>query len=100
MHTIGRLINLINLTKIKKIIMAQIKKTTRIATQKTNRQVLTKAIKDLSDIDLVFLRERILRSCDEVLSNKEQILKDMQFSFIKPDLFIESMQNIKDKIDF
>jgi hypothetical protein len=80
--------------------MAQTRKTTRVATPKTNRQVLTKAIKDLSDIDLVFLRERILRSCDDVLSNKEQILKDMQFSFIKPDLFIESMQNIKDKIDF
>jgi hypothetical protein len=80
--------------------MAQAKKTTRVAIPKTNRQVLTKAIKDLSDIDLVFLRERILRSCDDVLSNKEQILKDMQFSFIKPDLFIESMQNIKDKIDF
>ena len=26
---------------------------------KTNRQVLTKAIKDLSDLELAFLRERI-----------------------------------------
>ena len=38
---------------------------------KTNRQILTKAIKELSDIDLVFLRERMLTSCDEILNNKE-----------------------------
>jgi hypothetical protein len=46
---------------------------------KTNRQVLTKAIKDLSDIELVFLRERHI---------------------ISPDLYIESMRNIKAKVDF
>jgi hypothetical protein len=80
--------------------MAQTKKTTRVATPKTNRQVLTKAIKDLSDIDLVFLRERILRSCDEVISNKQQILEDMKYGWVKPELFIESMERIKDKIDF
>ena len=66
---------------------------------KTNRQILTKAIKELSDIDLVFFRERMLRSCDEVLSNKEELIKDMEGGFVSPHLFIECMQNIKDKID-
>jgi hypothetical protein len=68
--------------------------------QKTNRQILTKAIKELSDIDLVFFRERMLRSCDEVLSNKEELIKDMEGGFLSPHLFIECMENIKEKIDF
>lgn len=67
---------------------------------KTNRQILAKAIKELSDIDLVFFRERMLRSCDEVLSNKEELIKDMEGGFLSPHLFIECMQNIKEKIDF
>lgn len=67
---------------------------------KTNRQILTKAIKELSDIDLVFFRERMLTSCDEVLKNKEQFIKDMQFGIVSPHLIIECMENIKEKIDF
>ena len=67
---------------------------------KTNRQILTKAIKELSDIDLVFFRERMLTSCDEVLKNKEQFIKDMQFGIVSPHLLIECMENIKEKIDF
>jgi 5-carboxymethyl-2-hydroxymuconate isomerase len=67
---------------------------------KTNRQILTKAIKELSDIDLVFLRERMLKSCDEILNNKEQLIKDMQFGIVSPHLIIECMENIKEKIDF
>ena len=67
---------------------------------KTNRQILTKAIKELSDIDLVFFRERMLASCDEVLKNKEQFTKDMQFGTISPHLIIECMENIKEKINF
>jgi hypothetical protein len=67
---------------------------------KTNRQILTKAIKELSDIDLVFFRERMLRSCEEVLSDKENIIKDMEGGFVSPHLFIECMENIKEKINF
>jgi hypothetical protein len=67
---------------------------------KTNRQVLTKAIKELSDIELVFLRERILQSCDEVINNKSDVRKQMENSIISPDLWIDSMQNIKEKMDF
>ena len=67
---------------------------------KTNRQILTKAIKELSDIDLVFFRERMLRSCDEVLSDRESIIEDMKDGMISPHLFIECIENIKQKIDF
>ena len=67
---------------------------------KTNRQVLTKAIKELSDIDLVFFRERMLTSCDEVLDNKEQLTKDMQFGIVSPHLLIECMENIKRQLEF
>jgi len=68
-------------------------------THKTNRQVLAKAIKELSDIDLAFLRERILTLCDEVLDNKEDLIESMNGGFVSPHLFIECIQNIKDKID-
>lgn len=75
-------------------------KQNKVMQHKTNRQILTKAIKELSDIDLMFFRERMLRSCDEVLSNKDELIKDMEGGFISPHLFIECMQNIKGKIDF
>jgi hypothetical protein len=67
---------------------------------KTNRQILVKAIKELSDIDLAFFRERMLRSCDEILSNKDEVIEEMKNDFISPHLFIECMGNIKSKIDF
>lgn len=67
---------------------------------KTNRQILTKAIKELSDIDLVFFRERMLRSCDEVLSDRDSIVEDMKDGIVSPHLFIECIENIKQKIDF
>jgi len=67
---------------------------------KSNRQILTKAIKELSDIDLVFFRERMLASCDEVLSNREELTEIMKEGIISPHLFIECMENIKQKLDF
>jgi hypothetical protein len=67
---------------------------------KTNRQVLTKAIKELSDLELAFLRERILEACDAVLDNEADIREQMQRHIISPDLYIDSMCNIKAKVDF
>jgi hypothetical protein len=67
---------------------------------KTNRQVLTKAIKELADIELAFLRERILLACDDILNNEEDVRKQMEHSFISPDLWINSMRNIKESLDF
>ncbi len=67
---------------------------------KSNRQVLTKAIKELSDVELAFLRERILEACDAVLNNEAYIREQMQRHLISPDLYLESMRNIKAKVDF
>jgi hypothetical protein len=66
----------------------------------TNRKVLSKAIKELDEMDLVFMRELLVSRCEEVLNNKEQVIKDLQFSFITPKLYIDSMENIFNKIKF
>ena len=67
---------------------------------KTNRQVLTKAIKDLSDFELVVLRERILTICDRDLNNEQQVRELLENSLITPDLYLGTLQSIKDKVDF
>jgi len=67
---------------------------------KTNRQVLTKAIKELNDIELAFLRERILEACDAILDNETEVRGQMQRHIISPDLYISAMRNIKDKVEF
>ncbi len=67
---------------------------------KTNRQVLTKAIKDLNDFELVILRERILNSCDRDLNNEQQVRELLENSLITPDLYLGTLQSIKDKVDF
>lgn len=67
---------------------------------KTNRQVLTKAIKELNDVELAFLRERILEACDAILNNETIVREQMQDSIISPDLYINVMRNIKSKVDF
>jgi len=66
----------------------------------TNRKVLSNAIKELDEMDLVFMRELLVSRCEEVLNNKEQVIKDLQFSFITPKLYIDSMENIFNKIKF
>lgn len=67
---------------------------------KTNRQVLTKAIKELNDVELAFLRERILEACDAILNNEADVREQLQHSIVGPDLYISVMRNIKSKVDF
>ena len=67
---------------------------------KSNRQILTKAIKELSDIELAFLRERILEACDAVLNNETIVKEQMQDSIISPNIYISVIRNIKSKVDF
>ena len=64
--------------------------------QKTNRQELNQAIKELSDIDLVILRERLLTACEFTINNKEQVFDSNErsdpslsrsFCNIFPDIF-------------
>jgi flagellar biosynthesis regulator FlaF len=67
---------------------------------KTNKQILSKAVKELNDIDLVFMREMLLTACEDVLNNKEQLMKEMQNGIISPNLYIECTQHIHDHIKF
>ena len=67
---------------------------------KTNRQVLNKAIKELSDIELAFLRERLLHICETTLAAENNVREEMQHSMISPDLFLNSLRNIQSQIQF
>lgn len=82
-------------TKVK-----QAKKTTTVNKVKTNRQVLTEAVKNLSDIDLVFVRESLITISKQVLDNKEQVVRDMEGGFIAPQLYIECSENIYNSVKF
>jgi F420-0:gamma-glutamyl ligase len=68
--------------------------------QQNNRQVLSQAIKELDDMDLVILRERILEICKHVIINKEKITESMKDGFIAPELFIGACERIFKKVDF
>ncbi len=68
--------------------------------QKTNRQVLNQAIKELDDMDIVILRERILAVCEQVIENKEEITESMKYGFMSPRLFIGACERIFKKVDF
>ena len=67
---------------------------------KTNRQVLTKLVKELDDLELALLRERILQACDDVLENEGEVRKLMERHIISPDLYIDTMRSIKSKVEF
>ena len=67
---------------------------------KSNRQILNAAIKNLSDIDLVILRERILTVTEQVINNKEELMETMQNSIIHPSLYIGACERIYSEIEF
>jgi flagellar biosynthesis regulator FlaF len=67
---------------------------------KTNRQVLNKAIKDLNEIEVAFMRVQLLQAIDDVLNNEDEVRKEMKNSIINVNLWIGTMRSIKDKIDF
>jgi hypothetical protein len=78
----------------------QIKKTKSVTKVKSNRQVLTEAIKNLGDVDLVFVREALLTITKQVLDTREQVIRDMENSFISPHLYIECSENIYNSVKF
>lgn len=67
---------------------------------KTNRQELTQAIKELSDIDLAILRERLLTVCEYTINNKEQVTDANENGFISPDLIIGACERIFNKLEY
>jgi hypothetical protein len=71
-----------------------------MAKVKTNRQVLINLIKELDDVQLVILRERILAVSESVITQKDEIRESMKNSIIHPDLYINTMQKTFDLTDF
>jgi hypothetical protein len=69
-------------------------------TNKTNRQVLMNMIKNMDDMHLVFVRERLLAVSEGVLSQKEAVYEDMKNGFVHPQLYIDAMQAIHDAVKF
>jgi hypothetical protein len=67
---------------------------------KNNRQILNAAIKNLSDMDLVILRERILSVTEQVINNKYELMETMQESIIHPSLYIGACERIFEAVDF
>jgi|688.fasta_scaffold2219763_2 hypothetical protein len=68
--------------------------------QKTNRQVLASAIKNLNDMEIVILRERILAITEQTINCEKQIRSKMENSIIHPDLYINSCKSIFEQIKF
>lgn len=66
---------------------------------KTNRQVLAQLIKNADEMQLVFIRERLLSVCDKY-SDAEEVRKNWSNDFISPDLYIEAAKKTKAVIDF
>lgn len=66
----------------------------------TNRQIFMKFAKETDEISLVVLRERILAVADWTLADPELVRKKMEGAFFSPDLFLTSMQKIKDAFQF
>jgi F420-0:gamma-glutamyl ligase len=68
--------------------------------EKTNRQVLASAIKNLNDMEIVILRERILAITEQVINSEKEIRSKMENSIIHPDLYINSCKSIFEQIKF
>ena len=66
----------------------------------TNKQVFKALQRDLNDIEIAILRERLLTVSEAVITQKEAIRESMKDGFIAPDLYINCMQKIYDIVSF
>lgn len=66
----------------------------------SNRQIFAKFAKETDEMSLVVLRERILAVADWTLADPALVRKKMENSFMSPDLFLTSIQKIKDAFEF
>ena len=64
-----------------------------------NRQVLTKMLRELPEMDLAILRERILVMTKAVVDNKDDVRKTMQNQIISSEWYIKIMENIYEKVN-
>ncbi len=61
---------------------------------KTNKQRLTKMVKELSDFELAILRERLWTMAENVLANEQEVRDEMKDGFITADVYINTMKNV------
>ena len=66
----------------------------------TNKQALTKMINSLDSIQQGILRDRILTMCNYIIENQEMVAADMKNHIISPELYIQTMKDIKVKLEF
>ncbi len=66
----------------------------------TNRQVLTKMVKELDDMDLAMLRERIILICNLTIKDKEAITESLKNSFIHPNLLFGAVERTLKIVEF
>ena len=66
---------------------------------KTNRQVLAQLVKNADEMQLIFIRERLLSVCDKY-TDSEEVKKNWSNEFISPNLYIEAAKKTKEAIDF
>ncbi len=68
-------------------------------TNKTNRQVLAKLIKEADDMTLVFIRERLLDVCDRY-ADSEAVRAAWTMPMFSPQIYINAASEVKEAIDF
>jgi helix-turn-helix protein len=66
----------------------------------TNRDVLTKMVKELSDVDLAMVRERIIVICEKTIKDKEAITKSMENGFLHPAIFFGAVERAYEIVKF
>ena len=67
---------------------------------KTNREVLTKMLKELDEMDIAFLRERIINSTTSVINQRDELMVSMKNHFIAPKYYIATMEKILNCVKF
>ena len=71
-----------------------------MAKQKTNREVLNKMIKELSDTDLAIVRERLITVTKNVIDNKDKVIEDMKGGFVSGAWYVDVMERTHNLVKF
>jgi len=61
---------------------------------KTNRQILTKMVKELNEFELAILRERLWTMAENVITNEQEVREELKEGFITADVYINTMKNV------
>lgn len=65
-----------------------------------SRTLFNNLVKDLTDLELILLRDRVVTMADEILNDKEGIREKMRNHIISPELYIRMMETIKNHLKY